>query len=137
MIHNGGLCLGKYPLLPLPSEKENKISLWSKCFLGSKHSVIINMFNGICFNEEPRLTSFSTASDLAFGVWEVMQWVLALGFGSASWWQDHRMIKHMGPNLPLIVWLAFHRCPLSLRSCIMLPSRAKRKWLVLKGESVF
>ena len=43
-----------------------------------------HMFNGICFNEEPWLTSISTALDLALGVWEVMKWVLAPGLGSGS-----------------------------------------------------
>lgn len=41
-------------------------------------------FNGVCFNEEPRLPVFSTALDLAFGVRGVTQHVLALGFRSAS-----------------------------------------------------
>ena len=47
-----------------------------------------HMFNDICFNGESWFTTFSTALDLAFGVQEVMQPVLALGFHSASWWQD-------------------------------------------------
>lgn len=44
-----------------------------------------HMSNDICFNEEPWLTTFSTALDLAFGVWKVTQRVLALGFGSPRW----------------------------------------------------
>lgn len=43
------------------------------------------IFNGICFDEEPQLTTLSTALDLAFGVWEVTQQAPALGFWSASW----------------------------------------------------
>jgi len=47
-----------------------------------------HMFNGICFNKEPWLTSVSAALDLALGMWEVTQRVLALGLGSDSWGQD-------------------------------------------------
>lgn len=59
-----------------------------------------HMFNGICFNEELRLTSFSTAFDLAFGVCEVTQQVLALGLGSASWQQDQRRMVKDGTSFP-------------------------------------
>lgn len=59
------------------------------CYLG-------HVFNGICFNEEPWLTSFSTALDLAFGVWEVTQHAYALGCGSASCQQDQRRMVEYG-----------------------------------------
>lgn len=80
------------------------------------------MFNDICFNGESWFTTFSTAFDLAFGVQEVMQHVLALGFHSASWWQDQRRrVKDgMQPSIntlagfsrmtsPLLALQSFHK----------------------------
>lgn len=53
-----------------------------------------HMFNGICFNEEPWLTSSSVALDLVFRVGEVAQHLPALCFGLLSWqWSQTRMIK--------------------------------------------
>lgn len=123
-VHDSGFCRGKNLLLLRP-QRGKRIFLVVQMLARVKAiRYLEHMFNGICFNREPRLTALSTAFDLAFGVQGVRQHVVAFGFGSASWQRDQTRTMKDGTQPPI------HR----LAGFLLLAQRLVLPWASAKSK---